>query len=270
MRGWRDERPPSPSASAAPASSASPADTAAGPADAVAALADAMAVLRAPDGCVWNREQTHRSLVPYLLEESHELVEAIETDDVPGMREEPRGRAPAGGLPRRHRPHRGEGFDLADVARTATEKMVRRHPHVFGDERADTVEEVLRVWGAAKDREKSARTSVLDGIPRALPSLALADKLLGRAERIGLLDAGAPAAIPVDDEDDLGRLLLAVVVSARSRGLDAERALRTTLRSLTAEIRAAEPERPGDAGEHGTADGAAAVGDPDPDAGRSA
>ncbi|MFT2691121.1 hypothetical protein [Clavibacter zhangzhiyongii] len=95
--------------------------------------------------------------------------------------------------------------------------MVRRHPHVFGDERADTVEDVLRVWAAAKDREKRARTSVLDGIPMSMPSLALADKLLGRAERIGLLDADAPAAIPVDDEDDLGRLLLAVVVSARGR-----------------------------------------------------
>jgi len=264
--------PASPSASAAPASSASPADAspAAGPADAVSALADAMAVLRAPDGCVWNREQTHRSLVPYLLEESHELVDAIETGDVPGTREELADVLLQVVFHADIARTEGEGFDLADVARTATEKMVRRHPHVFGDERADTVEEVLRVWGAAKDREKSARTSVLDGIPRALPSLALADKLLGRAERIGLLDAGAPAAIPVDDEDDLGRLLLAVVVSARSRGLDAERALRTTLRSLTAEIRAAEPERPDDAGEHGTADGAAAVGDPDPDAGRSA
>ncbi|WP_043675256.1 MazG family protein [Clavibacter michiganensis] len=238
--------------------------------DAVAELAAAMAVLRAPDGCVWNGGMTHRSLVPYLLEESHELVDAIETDDVPGMREELADVLLQVVFHADIARTEGEGFDLADVARTATEKMVRRHPHVFGDERADTVEEVLRVWGAAKDREKSTRTSVLDGIPQALPSLALADKLLGRAERIGLVDAGAPAAIPVDDEDDLGRLLLAVVVSARSRGLDAERALRTTLRSLGAEIRAAEPGR---GGEHGDA---AARGDGDdradgpPDAGRSA
>jgi len=227
--------PANPSASAAPASSEGAA--------AVAALAEAMAVLRAPDGCVWNREQTHRSLVPYLIEESHELVEAVETDDVPGMREELADVLLQVVFHADIARTEGEGFDLADVARTATEKMVRRHPHVFGEERADTVEEVLRVWGAAKDREKSARTSVLDGIPQALPSLALADKLLGRAERIGLLERDAPAAIPVEDEDDLGRLLLAVVVSARSRGLDAERALRTTLRSLTEEIRAAEPAR---------------------------
>ena len=221
----------------------------AAPADAVAALADAMAVLRAPDGCVWNREQTHRTLVPYLLEESHELVDAIETDDVAGMREELADVLLQVVFHADIARTEGEGFDLADVARTATDKMVRRHPHVFGDERADTVEEVLRVWGAAKDREKSARTSVLDGIPAGMPSLALADKLLGRAERIGLLEEGAPAAIPVEDEDDLGRLLLAVVVSARSRGLDAERALRTTLRSLTEEIHAAEPARGGDAEE---------------------
>ncbi|WP_317229914.1 MazG family protein [Clavibacter sp. MX14-G9D] len=230
--------PASPSAPSGPAAAA------------VGDLAAAMAVLRAPDGCVWNRGMTHRSLAPYLLEESHELVEAIESDDVSGMREELADVLLQVVFHADIARTEGEGFDLGDVARTATEKMVRRHPHVFGDERADTVEEVLRVWGAAKDREKSARTSVLDGIPASLPSLALADKLLGRAERIGLLEADAPAAIPVDDEDDLGRLLLAVVVSARSRGLDAERALRTTLRSLGAEIRAAEPAR-GDGGAAG-------------------
>ncbi|MCJ1712007.1 MazG family protein [Clavibacter michiganensis subsp. phaseoli] len=256
--------PATPSASAAASGAAAASASAA-----VAELADAMAVLRAPDGCVWNRGMTHRTLVPYLLEESHELVEAIETDDVPGMREELADVLLQVVFHADIARTEGEGFDLADVARTATEKMVRRHPHVFGDERADTVEEVLRVWGAAKDREKSARTSVVDGIPMGMPSLALADKLLGRAERVGLLEADAPAAIPVDDEDDLGRLLLAVVVSARSRGLDAERALRTTLRSLTAEIQGAEIP----AAESPTtepAPGAGPGGDASPDAGRTA
>ncbi|WP_445444299.1 MazG family protein [Clavibacter sp. km3a] len=247
-----------------PASPSSSSDASDASVDAVAGLAEAMAVLRAPDGCVWNRGMTHRSLVPYLLEESHELVEAIETDDVPGIREELADVLLQVVFHADIARTEGEGFDLADVARTATEKMVRRHPHVFGEERADTVEDVLRVWGAAKDREKRARTSVVDGIPMSMPSLALADKLLGRAERIGLLDADAPAAIPVDDEDDLGRLLLAVVVSARSRGLDAERALRTTLRSLTGEIRAAEPAP----GTSGTGDDEGGVASPD--AGRSA
>jgi len=161
-----------------PASPSAPSGSAAA---AVGDLAAAMAVLRAPDGCVWNRGMTHRSLVPYLLEESHELVEAIEGDDVGGMREELADVLLQVVFHADIARTEGEGFDLGDVARTATEKMVRRHPHVFGDERADTVEEVLRVWGAAKDREKSARTSVLDGIPASLPSLALADKLLGRA-----------------------------------------------------------------------------------------
>ncbi|MDQ0745496.1 XTP/dITP diphosphohydrolase [Clavibacter sp. B3I6] len=261
--------PAAPSASASGSHAAD--DTAAADdAAAVAELAASMGVLRAPDGCVWNRGMTHRSLVPYLLEESHELVEAIETDDVPGMREELADVLLQVVFHADIARTEGEGFGLADVARTATEKMVRRHPHVFGDERADTVEDVLRVWGAAKDREKAARTSVLDGIPTGLPSLALADKLLGRAERIGLLDGDAPPAIPVEDEDDLGRLLLAVVVSARSRGLDAERALRTTLRSLSEEIRASEPVRDGAGGAvEPAADDAGAAGG-SPSAGRSA
>jgi XTP/dITP diphosphohydrolase len=243
-----------------------PATPSASAATAVEELARAMAVLRAPDGCVWNRGMTHRSLVPYLLEESHELVDAIETDDVAGVREELADVLLQVVFHADISRTEGEGFDLADVARTATEKMVRRHPHVFGDERADTVEDVLRVWGAAKAREKAARTSVVDGIPMGMPSLALADKLLGRAERVGLLEADAPPAIPVEDEADLGRLLLAVVASARSRGLDAERALRTTLRSLTEEIRAAEPG----ADDSGVAAEPGPVGPASPSAGRSA
>lgn len=198
--------------------------------------------LRHPaDGCVWNKEQTHASLVPYLIEETYELIDAIETGDRDGMLEE------LGDVLYQLVFHAdiaastpGEGFDMQDVAAAVTEKMMRRHPHVFGDEAAPTVDDVLEVWNAAKAAEKTHRASVLEGIPQGMPSLALADKLLGRAERIGLIDATAPAAVNVTDEDELGPLLLAIVASARANGLDAERALRGTLRELQAEIRAAE------------------------------
>ncbi|WP_353987505.1 MazG family protein [Ruicaihuangia caeni] len=198
-------------------------------------------------GCVWNRQQTHRSLVPYLIEEVYELVEAIETGDRDGMLEE------LGDVLYQLVFHAelaasepGEGFDLQDVARAVTDKMVRRHPHVFADVSAPTVERVLEVWNEAKSAEKRERRSVLEGVPRALPALALADKLLGRAARVGIdpvrspserlgTDAAAPTA-----EAELGDALLALVATARERGLDAEQVLRDRLRELEAEIAGAE------------------------------
>ncbi|WP_307806995.1 MazG family protein [Naasia sp. SYSU D00057] len=201
-------------------------------------LVSVMSRLRAE--CAWDREQTHRSLVPYLLEESAELVDAIETDDVPGMREE------LGDVLYQVLFHADiaaaeEGFDIQDVAAATAEKMKRRHPHVFGDSAASTPDEIREQWLEVKAREKASRTSVLDGIPRGMSALALADKLLGRAEQVGVVEAGEAAAVPFESEDELGPLLLALVLSARARGLDAERALRTTLRGLEDEIRAGEP-----------------------------
>ena len=204
-----------------------------------------LARLRAPGGCAWDREQTHESLVPYLIEETHELVEAIETD----------GRDP---LTRRdeiieelgdvlyqvifHSDLAAEAgeFSIEDVAAHMTAKMIGRHPHVFGDAIADTSAEVVALWDLRKAEEKPHRTSVLDGIPQGMPSLALADKLIGRAQKVGVLETDAAAAVPVADEEQLGALLLAIVSSAQAGGLDAERALRSTLRGLQDEIRAAE------------------------------
>ncbi|PPF88266.1 nucleoside triphosphate pyrophosphohydrolase [Subtercola sp. Z020] len=199
--------------------------------------------LRAPGGCPWDAEQTHASLVQYLLEESHELVEAIETGTRDDLLEE------LGDVLYQvlfhadlaaHTP--GEEFDIQDVAAHMTAKMVGRHPHVFGDATAHTAADVVGMWDDLKATEKPGRTSVLDGIPQGMPSLALADKVLGRAQKIGLLDADALAGIPVADEGELGSLLLAIVASAKAQGLDAERALRSTLRGLQAEIREAEGE----------------------------
>ena len=119
-----------------------------------------------------------------------------------------------------------------------TAKMIGRHPHVFGGGRtAETADDVVGFWDDLKKQEKPGRTSVLDGIPQAMPSLALADKLLGRAQKVGLLDLTEGGGVAVENEDELGSLLLAIVASAKSQGLDAERALRSILRDLQGEIR---------------------------------
>ncbi|WP_213813727.1 MazG family protein [Glaciihabitans sp. dw_435] len=200
-----------------------------------------LARLRAPGGCAWDIEQTHESLVQYLVEETYELVEAIEGGSREEMIEE------LGDVLYQvifhsdiaaHTP--GEEFTIEDVAANMTAKMVGRHPHVFGDTTADTAAEVTARWDALKAIEKPGRTSVLDGIPQGMPSLALAGKVLGKAEKLGMIDADAPGAIPLGSEDELGALLLAIVSSARSTGLDAERALRSTLRDLQSEIRDTE------------------------------
>jgi XTP/dITP diphosphohydrolase len=197
--------------------------------------------LRAPGGCAWDREQTHESLVKYLVEETYELIDAIESGNREELIEE------LGDVLYQvvfhsdiaaHTP--GEDFTLEDVAAHMTKKMVGRHPHVFGDTTAETADDVIAIWDDLKADEKPHRTSVLDGIPQGMPALALADKVIGRAEKLGVLDPDAQAAVPVASEDELGGLLLAIVASARVQGLDAERALRTTLRGLQDEIRTAE------------------------------
>ncbi|HEV7949603.1 MAG TPA: MazG family protein [Glaciihabitans sp.] len=211
-------------------------------------LIDLLARLRAPGGCAWDAEQTHESLVTHLIEETHELVDAIETGTRDDLIEE------LGDVLYQvifhsdlaaHTP--GEEFTIEDVAAAMSAKMIGRHPHVFGEQTAETADDVKALWDDLKSVEKPTRTSVLDGIPQGMPSLALADKLLGRAEKVGLIDADAPAALAVGDEDELGALLLAIVSSARSAGLDAERALRVTLRGLQEEIRESEQD-PSDAG----------------------
>lgn len=222
------------------------------PASELDRLVSVMTRLRGPGGCPWDADQTHASLVRYLVEETYELVEAIETGSREDLLEE------LGDVLYQvlfhadiaaHTP--GEDFDIQDVAATMTAKMIGRHPHVFGDRVAGTPDEVMEFWDDLKAQEKPSRTSVLDGIPQAMPSLALADKLLGRAEKVGLLSSDGAGPLAVADEDELGPLLLAIVAAARSRGLDSERALRTALRGLQEEIREAEAQGPEGAADAG-------------------
>lgn len=207
-------------------------------------LIETVALLRAPGGCPWDADQTHASLVQYLVEESWELIDAIESGSREEMIEE------LGDVLYQvlfhadlaaHTP--GEDYDIDDVARHMTAKMVARHPHVFGDREAETAADVVAFWDDLKASEKPHRTSVLDGIPRGMPALALAQKVLGRGEKLGVgveaVPDAAPQPVPAT-EDELGRTLLALVASARSQGLDAERALRHAVRGLEEEVRRAE------------------------------
>jgi XTP/dITP diphosphohydrolase len=192
--------------------------------------------LRAPGGCVWDRDQTHASLVQYLVEETYELIEAIENGGREELIEE-LGDVLYQVLFHADIEAEAGGFTLEDVAAHMTAKMVRRHPHVFGDVVAETPDEVVATWDRIKAVEKAHRSSTLDGIPQAMPALALADKLLGRAGKLGV--TREHAAIPAT-EAELGAQLLATVAAARAAGLDSERALRGALRSLQDDVRSAE------------------------------
>jgi XTP/dITP diphosphohydrolase len=212
--------------------------------------------LRAPGGCPWDAEQNHQSLTKYLIEESYELVEAIESGNREQILEElgdvlyqvifHSDLAQSGSL--------GDSFSIQDVAELSTKKMKGRHPHVFGTPeeleryKANNGEEVMQNWEAHKQREKPERESVLDGIPKALPSLMLADKVIGKAQSLGVLGTEEPGSIEIADEDQLGALLLALVLAAKSKGLDAERALRESVRELEVEIRQFELSDDFDAG----------------------
>jgi MazG family protein len=221
-----------------------------------------MARLRGPDGCPWDREQTLRTLRPYVLEETYEVLEAIESGD-----------------PREHREELGDlllqivfqaqlaaeagQFDFADVAEGISDKLVSRHPHVFGDSAVKDSEGVLRQWAALKQKEKAARgggRSVLEGVPRELPALARAERLTEKASRIGFdWPDAAGARAKVDEElreldeamgsgdrgrieDELGDLLFAVANLARKLSLPPEEALRNAVGRFVARFEHVERE----------------------------
>jgi XTP/dITP diphosphohydrolase len=204
-------------------------------------LLDLVAVmdrLRSPGGCPWDAEQTHESLVKYLIEESHEAAEAIESGDRDHIREE------LGDVllqvvfqARVAQEHATEPFDVDDVAGAIIETLVRRHPHVFADGDASTPAEVERAWEQIKAAERAEKAphgggedghhGLLHGIPRSLPSLLAAEKALARWERTG----GDLESVAAAD-DDLGVQLLALVARARQQGESADALLRKALRDF--------------------------------------
>jgi XTP/dITP diphosphohydrolase len=190
-------------------------------------LVEVMDRLRAE--CPWDREQTHRSLATYLLEETYEVLEALDTGDRDHLREELGDLLLQVYFHARIASEDPDGFDIDDVAGGIADKLVYRHPHVFAGLEVADAEEVDRNWERLKAAEKG-RSSVLDGVPAALPALAYADKVVGRLAKAGALDDD-PAG-PADES--VGERLLALVREARDLGVDPEQALRDAVRSLVA------------------------------------
>lgn len=217
-------------------------------------LLDIMATLRDPSrGCPWDREQSFETIAPYTIEEAYEVAEAIELGDMASLKEElgdllfhvvfyaQMGRE--AGL-----------FDFDSIARTITDKMTRRHPHVFGDDRKETAAAQSETWEMqkaaerrAKARRKGERPSLLDGVPTALPSLTRAEKLQKRAARVGFDWPRATQVLdkieeeigelraeisgdgdPARREDEIGDLIFALSNLARHLDIDPESALRRT------------------------------------------
>ncbi len=225
-------------------------------------LVEVMDRLRSPGGCPWDAEQTHESLIKYLLEESYEFIDAIETDDRAGMREE------LGDVllqvyfhSRIAQDHPTDPFSIEDVAGAIADKLIRRHPHVFGDMNAHSPKQVKTLWDDIKAQEKADRraarkaagyvdsepsTSVLAGVPEALPALIRAEKIQSKASKVGfdwndplvVLDKIEEETAEIKDamasgskaeiSEEIGDLLFAVVNLARHLKVDPEQALRST------------------------------------------
>ena len=210
--------------------------------DGVARLKEIVARLRAPDGCPWDREQTHASLRALLIEECHEVIDAIERADDANLCEE-LGDLLLHIVMHAQLANEREAFTLDDIAATICEKMIRRHPHVFGDKLAVDSEAVLKQWEQIKREEKGDNAGVLDGVARSLPALLRSQTLQKKAARVGFdwpdvepvyeklseeigeireaVGANNPAAI----EAEVGDLLFSAVNLARKLGVDAETAL---------------------------------------------
>ncbi len=216
-------------------------------------LRGVMERLFAPDGCPWDREQTHATLRPYLLEEAYELVDAIDRDDRPGLREEI-GDILAQMFMLTTIAHLDGSFSLEDAVQYANEKFVRRHPHVFGDEAAGTAEVLNERWDAIKAQERAAREAdgaseapegALDSTPAAAPSLQRAQSLIRRAGRAGLAPLEAPARHLLRDaldRDDWPAVLWSLAALAADEGFDAEETLREAAGRFTSAFRALEAE----------------------------
>ena len=217
-------------------------------------LVDIMTLLRSKDGCPWDKVQTSESIKPYLIEETYEVIEAIDEKDPAKMKEE------LGDLLLQVVFHaqiakdRGE-FDINDVIDKISDKMVSRHPHVFGDAKFETPEEVTKQWQDRKREEGKLKDSALEGVPKELPSLLRAHRLQSRAAKVGFdwakvedvfgkLDEELKEfkeALEKKDkkeiEDELGDIFFVLVNISRFVGVNAEEALRKTISKFISRFR---------------------------------
>ena len=206
-------------------------------------LVEVMDRLRSPGGCAWDAEQTHESLIKYLLEESYEFIDAIETDDRAGMREE------LGDVllqvyfhSRIAQDHPTDPFSIEDVARAIADKLISRHPHVFDNLEVSGTEEIIENWEAIKAREKG-RTSAIEGIAMSQPALPLVSKILYRAEKFNVpLNINSYQSEYEVNEKSVGEALASVIAWAHENGIDPESALRAQAREMIRQIQAAEQQ----------------------------
>ena len=223
-------------------------------------LVDIVARLRAPDGCPWDREQTHQSLTPFLIEETYEAVEEIDANSMPGLREE-LGDVLLQVMLHSEIASEAGDFTVDDVIEGLVNKLIRRHPHVFGDADARTAEEVAARWEVLKSEERHG-ASLMEGVPANLPALTYAQRAQGRAANVGfdwpnidgvlakVVEEATELAEATDaqtgedaaeahaaQEWEFGDLLFSLVNLARRMDIDAETALRHANRRFVSRFR---------------------------------
>ena len=213
----------------------------------VAGLIELMNILRSKDGCAWDNEQTHQSLIEYLLEESFEFAEAVESGNRQAIREE------LGDVllqvvfhSRIAQEDKTDTFNIDDVADVITNKLVKRHPHIFGESGELSKEQVEANWEQIKQKEKG-RTSITDGVPVAMPALMHADKLITRVKSVDENIAQVKKSTQVEKlaqelqgEVEVGQFLLSFVAMCNDKGIDSEAALRKAISKYREEIKKSE------------------------------
>lgn len=205
-------------------------------------LRETMDRLRSPGGCPWDAEQTHESLLKYLLEEAYEFIEAVESGDREAMREELGDVLLQVIFHARMAEEASEGsFNVEDVAKGVTDKLISRHPHVFGGVEVSGTDEVVQNWEKIKAAEKS-RTSALDGVPVGQPALPLAAKVLHRVEKYEYeIPTDQSISIPTDlSQKKAGEILLSIIEQIQAQGIDPEAALRTATKAYIEAVQAHE------------------------------
>jgi nucleoside triphosphate diphosphatase len=198
-------------------------------------LLKVMAKLRSPNGCLWDREQTHLSLRRHAIEEVYELIDAIESRDDHEMAEELGDLLLQVVFHAQMAKERG-AFDFEKVCRVLVEKLIRRHPHVFGTTKVKNVDEVWANWEKIKKAEKHARHSALDGIPKHLPALLRAEKLLKKAKKAELLAIGKNSKQKFT-KTTLAKELFDLASFAQSRGWSAEELLAGEIKKQERQLR---------------------------------
>lgn len=220
-------------------------------------LIETIRILRSPNGCEWDREQTHKTLRPNMLEEAYEAVDAIDSGDIANLREELGDVLLQVLLHSQIADDEGE-FNIEDVSKELNEKLIHRHPHVFGNQIVNSTEEILNNWDLLKKEEKNDRKSQMDGISKSQSALMSAQKISKRAIKVGfewpneqsLLDCinsefhEFEEAVKEKDknhmEEEMGDILFAVVNLARWHKIDAEQALLTANKKFMTRFRKME------------------------------